>query len=236
MELKLKSILEGIPWSLAVKAVVIAAAWWVSWWLYAAVLIWWFYQGTRDPELSYGATLVALLLVGAFITLLPGGGWVWLIFVAVTSGLVIGLRHLRVLRKNLGYRILHISVAAAALLTFFWMSVFAGRIFQAWAFLVIVVGCLGWDLAKVAVGKQQVRFIAILSTILTLQAVWVVGLLPIEFVNKTAMGVLIILVGQEYLIKSEKKIRNRQNFNLTLVTVFTMAAVIIFWISKWSVL
>lgn len=236
MELKLPSISGVIPWSLAVRTLALAASWfWTPWWIFAALTAIFFYQGTRDPDLSYNRTLAAYLITTFGVGL--GGGataGAAAVIVLAEAVILIGLRHLLWLKKVLLFRLLSALIWVTFLAAFFWLTSLAGYVWYGFAAMAAVAYLLSRDLVRVAIGREQEKFWAGIMTLVLFQTAWAVFMLPVEPINKAAIILLVFLVMQEYLIQSETGRKATPVFYLTLVSVLATLFLIILFISSWT--
>jgi len=236
MELKLPSISGAIPWSLVIKAVAATAVWfWMPWWVFAALIIIFFYQGVSDPDLSYNRTLYAFLATTFWLSFAAGAAAEVLgALILAEVMIIIGLRHLRWLKKALLYRFLSALIWLTFLATFFWLTSFTGYVWYGFVTLAVVAYFIARDLIRVAVGREQEKFLAAVLSFILVEMAWAVFLLPIEPINKAAIMLLVFLVAQEYLIRSETGRKIAPTFYLTITSIFVLVFLVILFVSSWG--
>ncbi len=237
MELRLPSISGVIPWSLAIKAAVVTLVWfWAPWWVFAALTAVFFYQGVRDPDLSYNLTFIAFLITTWWLSLMAGAAATGLgILILPEAAIIIGLRHMMWLKKALWHRFLSALVWLTFLTTFFWLTSFVNQVWYGFIMLAAVAYFLSRDLMRVAIGREQEKFLAGVTTFVLVEAAWAVFMLPIEPINKGVLMLLVSLMAQEYLIRSETGRKATPVFYLTMSSVFVALFLAILFVSSWTI-
>jgi len=191
-----------------------------------------------------------VLLVVSLLALRTVNRWDYSLFLIVYFAflfyLILGIKDLVVIKRAGWYRFLNLALVHMILLLFFYYNqeFFLIKLLIVFcALLFLLKACLPMPTGRQAVGKELLknRLAVWLIAFLMAQGIWVIGLLPIGFINAANFGLLayfIMLDLAEYQLSGpayrQAGYLPRRRI-LTDTTIFVLLALLIFATSRWGI-
>jgi len=228
MEQKLKSILKGEHWSLAIKAAVLSLSWLYTYFFIFVVLAFFlFFFSGRSKELAF--SFFAWILTVCFFPN-PILETIWpAVFIFISFYLLAGTKNFLFIRREVVFRIFSVATAALVFASLFF-SFSSNFLFLA-GIAAFNVLAFSYDLAIFREGAEKKKFfLSLVSALIFLEAVLVLKNLPIGFLNQTAVALLSFLTLEEVIIKE----RGKNKKVLGVATIFVFTTLFIFFLAGWE--
>ncbi len=237
MATKLRSTLEKIHWPLLAKSVFVALLWLLApYWVFFLCALYFYFR----PNFQSGKVAISFLVLLSLAFLAPLLQGVFAYSVALVIGvafyLVLGVKDLLVINRQLAYQVLRLILLMAILLLFFWWGQSSSSQFV-WQLLALFAGffLLYYEyFSFVFEGKGAHASTAALIALLLFELAWALAWLPMGFLNASATMLLVIFMLNDFILHHFKRNLTRKII-LTNFTVFAFSLLAIFLFSDWTI-
>lgn len=236
MAAKLKSILRTTPWSLLLKASVLAALWPVlPYWLFFFLALGFYFIPFFEPRRLF-LPFVLFLFFAAFLT----PGYLSSLFLGIIFFLILGVKNLVIVDRAAAYETLFFVLFFLAVLGFFgsfdsprgYFSVFAAA--AAAVFALLLGGFLRFSTEFAALSRREKFLIIVLPGVVIWQWFLAVLILPMNYFYQSALVFLGGIVLAELIYAYINKSLERRKI-LIYFSVFFAAVAIILAANPWNV-
>jgi len=167
------------------------------------------------------------------------------IFLFLISGLffyiLLGLKSIFFIYRARWYYFLQLSILYAVSIIFFLMDLsefFFLKYMLIFAVLFALLSeffrLINKSYENLSNYKITPRISAAVSSLLILEAFWGIGLLPMSFINAASLGILVIFIIIDLLSRYSNENLSYRTL-LANVTIFIIAAILVFSVSTWSI-
>jgi len=238
-------------WPLALKALIfsllflrVSAQGGFFWtFVFLAVTIYFYFQPLFEAKkfiYSFGIMIIYALIVAGFLSNNNFGdlaAWALAIVFGIAFFMLLGVKNFSFLRRDINFNVL------ASAFYFLISAVFfiADKTASADFIFYFIVSCAAFygilkefiDFSYFEFPKTKKNLIVAGSAFLIMELISVVALLPIGFLNSSALMLLFIFISEDFIAHHLKGNLNRQMI-LNNVTILIVAMIFIFATSKWT--
>jgi len=191
MAAKLGSALEKIHWSLVLKSFILGAAWLHFPFYVFFVFLAFFYLAPPFQAARFLWIIISLILIGKF---LPTS-FLGAIFIGAVAYMLLGVKNLILVRRNLFFEIFLIMITGLGGLTYFSHNFFSPTIYSVFVagMAALMAGGVVYQFLLVSIpgiDRQTAYILASVFSILTFENLWVLQILPLPAVFQAALFLL----------------------------------------------
>lgn len=239
MATELKSISEKIHWPLLAKSVLLGLLWlFVPLWLFFLLAVYFYFV----PNFNSLKLLRSFVMFLGILAISPIVSfpllYVWAGVVVFFTYLLLGVKDLILIHRQIAYQVMRFLLALASFLLFFWwgQAPTANFVWQWFALFFVLYALYREFLSFVLLEEPREKMVvsAALSALLLFEVSWVLAWLPIGFLNATAIAVLTMFMVDDFTIHHFKGDLSSKKF-LSNFTIFVFSLLIIFALSDWSI-